>query len=309
MRSKPVITFALFAYNQERYIEEAIHGAFSQTYSPLEIVLSDDCSPDETFEVMKQMASSYKGPHKIILNRNERNLGLVGHVSKLFNDMSNGEIIVMAAGDDISYPNRVEKIEGIFRNERIMSVSSDFQYIDEKSNLINGKVRNEEGEYNLEKYLKNNFFPILGCTRAYRKKINTFFEPLLAIPNVEDATLTFRGLLLGSLYHETETLVKYRKGIDSLSKDIDISILNNVVKQRRADAIWAKSKKIIDDDTFQKLSKLFQLANKKNEKRKTLEENNSLIFFLKEIYFKKEFVKKDKIMFLKKLIKKKISNG
>lgn len=48
---QPLVTFALFAYNQEQYIREAVEGAFSQTYKPLEIILSDDCSRDRTFEI------------------------------------------------------------------------------------------------------------------------------------------------------------------------------------------------------------------------------------------------------------------
>jgi len=40
---RPLLTFALFGYNQEQYIREAVEGAFAQTYSPLEIILSDDC--------------------------------------------------------------------------------------------------------------------------------------------------------------------------------------------------------------------------------------------------------------------------
>jgi len=51
--TKPLITFALFAYNQERFIREAVQGAFSQTYSPLEIIMSDDCSKDRTFDIEK----------------------------------------------------------------------------------------------------------------------------------------------------------------------------------------------------------------------------------------------------------------
>ena len=43
---RPLVTFALFAYNQEKYIREAVEGAFAQTYAPLEIILSDDCSTD-----------------------------------------------------------------------------------------------------------------------------------------------------------------------------------------------------------------------------------------------------------------------
>lgn len=45
----PLVTFALLAYSQEKYIREAVEGAFAQTYEPLEIILSDDCSSDRTY--------------------------------------------------------------------------------------------------------------------------------------------------------------------------------------------------------------------------------------------------------------------
>ena len=47
---KPLVTFALFAYNQERFITEAVEAAFAQTYQPLEIIISDDGSSDKTYD-------------------------------------------------------------------------------------------------------------------------------------------------------------------------------------------------------------------------------------------------------------------
>ena len=60
--SNPLISFVLLAYKQEKYIREAVEGAFAQTYSPLEIILSDDASPDGTFEIIQEMAAAYQGP-------------------------------------------------------------------------------------------------------------------------------------------------------------------------------------------------------------------------------------------------------
>ena len=59
IQDRPLVTFALFAYNQEKYIREAVEGAFSQTYEPLEIILSDDCSSGGTFEIMQEIAAEY----------------------------------------------------------------------------------------------------------------------------------------------------------------------------------------------------------------------------------------------------------
>ena len=54
---RPLVTFALFAYNQEEFIREAVEGAFAQTYEPLEIILSDDCSSDRTYEIIQEDGS------------------------------------------------------------------------------------------------------------------------------------------------------------------------------------------------------------------------------------------------------------
>ncbi len=76
---KPLVTFTLFAYNHEKYIrEKAVEGALAQTYTPLEIILSDDCSTDRTFEIIQEIAKSYTGKHQLVINRNKKNLGLAG---------------------------------------------------------------------------------------------------------------------------------------------------------------------------------------------------------------------------------------
>lgn len=102
----PLVSFCLVAYKEEKYIRDAIKGAFSQDYPNLEIILSDDGSPDRTYEIMQEMASEYKGPHKIILNQNKPNLESRDHYCKVLYELSKGEFVVLADGDDISLPQR-----------------------------------------------------------------------------------------------------------------------------------------------------------------------------------------------------------
>lgn len=102
---KPLVTFALFAYNQEKYIREVVEAALSQNYDRLEIVLSDDCSSDKTFEIKQTLVADYQGAHAVTLRRNNRNLGLAEHVNQMLAQAS-GKIVLLAAGDDISVPER-----------------------------------------------------------------------------------------------------------------------------------------------------------------------------------------------------------
>ena len=123
MTSRPLVTFALVAYNQERYIREAVEGALAQTYEPLEVILSDDCSTDRTFALMEQLAQDYVGPHRIVLNRNATNLGLCGHVNRVFS-LATADVVVLAAGDDVSLPNRVSDTADILtQHAEVSSVS------------------------------------------------------------------------------------------------------------------------------------------------------------------------------------------
>ncbi|MEO8808402.1 MAG: glycosyltransferase, partial [Burkholderiaceae bacterium] len=77
----PLASLLLIAYQQEKTVAQAVAGALSQTYTPLEIILSDDASNDGTFAAMQAAVAGYTGPHHILLNRNPRNLGIGAHLS------------------------------------------------------------------------------------------------------------------------------------------------------------------------------------------------------------------------------------
>lgn len=94
----PRFSFLLISYNQENYIEEALQSAFDQDYPNLEIVVCDDCSQDRTFELASRMVEAYRGPHRVILHRNERNLGIGANFQQAY-ELSTGDWLFMAAGD------------------------------------------------------------------------------------------------------------------------------------------------------------------------------------------------------------------
>ena len=102
---KPLVTISMITYNQERYVRDAVRGALAQTYEPLEIVISDDCSTDGTWNIIVDEVESYRksgGIHKnIVLNRNEKNLGIIRHCQAQQSRI-HGELRVGNAGDDIS---------------------------------------------------------------------------------------------------------------------------------------------------------------------------------------------------------------
>lgn len=223
LAEKPLVSFVLFAYNQSSFIREAIEGAFSQTYSNLEIILSDDCSTDDTFQIMQAVASEYSGPHRLILNRNVDNTGIGGHINKCM-ELSSGELIIIAAGDDVSLPERTEKTVEHWQNKdrQYMSIYTDAYVIDESGHVI--EEREKRFPSDPVRMLLNSG-RVLGCSHAWDRQLFTKFGPLMDNLTYEDRALPFRALLLGEVLKINEPLVKYRlcdshwrKG-DSLSRE------------------------------------------------------------------------------------------
>jgi glycosyltransferase involved in cell wall biosynthesis len=215
VQENPLVTFAVIAYNQEDYIREAVEGAFRQTYRPLEIILSDDCSKDSTFEIMKEMVASYRGPHRVFLHRNVANAGLNQHLN-LVMERSQGLFFVVAAGDDVSYPSRAEVLARTWLdNPGCFYVYSDFDEL--RGNTIS---RNPPGCrqhcLKVDEMIEKAILGIPGCSAAWARDVWSRFGPLPDEFVPEDVVLPFRAALLGEIRHVDQSLLLYRKHAASL---------------------------------------------------------------------------------------------
>ena len=71
LKNNPLVSVIIPCYNAEKYIEQAVHSIMNQTYKNLEIIVTDDCSIDRSFEILKKLE---KEDSRIKLYRNETNL-------------------------------------------------------------------------------------------------------------------------------------------------------------------------------------------------------------------------------------------
>lgn len=93
----PKISVRIITYKQEGLIKRAINSLLAQKDYIYEICVSDDCSPDGTWDVLQQYNKDYPGLFK--LNRNEHNVGIFENVEKTWS-MVSGDITYFLAGDD-----------------------------------------------------------------------------------------------------------------------------------------------------------------------------------------------------------------
>ncbi len=97
-------------YGVEKYIAECARSLFCQTWQNIEYVFVDDCSPDRSIEVLRQVIAEY--PHReqqVRIVRQDRNRGL-GAARKRAVEESCGEYLMHVDSDDRITPNAVEKL-------------------------------------------------------------------------------------------------------------------------------------------------------------------------------------------------------
>jgi len=276
--TRPLLTLMVCAYRQEQFIREAVEGAFAQTYSPLEIILSDDCSPDRTFEIMREMAEAYRGPHRLILNRNPANLGLAGHSNRL-SELAHGELWVGAAGDDVCFPNRVELVYQAWEHSgrRAMGIQGEYVDMDEKGNFIGDPASRPPSEAvifreekpTLESYVRTLQPGIVGGAFAGNILTYSTFGPLPNNLIHEDSVAALRAICLGSLVFINAPLIKRRIHANNLfSRRHELATSWTAVKQQEermirdarsravlydvflADLQVARQKKLISDEQW-----------------------------------------------------------
>jgi len=205
-------------------VAEAVAGALAQDYSPLEIILSDDCSSDETFGIMQHAARNYRGPHEIVLNRNSINLNIGSHVNKV-GGLTRGDFIVLAAGDDVSLPDRVTVLVNAWQSAGAgpALLYSDMSAIDENSAPFDlGNETVDPGPHSIEAMARG--AGVLGATTAMTRDIFDRFPPLSPLVIHEDRVLPFRAFLLGgTVIYVDEELVKYR-AVGGMSRQIPTTL-------------------------------------------------------------------------------------
>jgi glycosyltransferase involved in cell wall biosynthesis len=305
---RQLVTFFLISYNQERFICEALEGAFAQTYQPLEIVLSDDCSTDRTFEIMRQMVKEYKGPHKLVLNQNEHNLGLCGNVNRIL-DLVSGEIVVIAGGDDISLPDRVEKSWQIFReNPDANCVSFNHRIIDSDGMAITMPVTlpGYIEKYSLYDFIAQNGSHFHGASRGFRKSVFEYFGPLSNKAASEDSTIFLRCLLLGTAYYSNDVGIYYRVHGDNYysSEKKHLIKYKRIYWQHTKDISLVVRRGVIPPDVEQSLKTILRQRLKQNLLRSGYYLSASKIqYFFSKLLFSDVYGPKEKALFFQNLLK------
>lgn len=212
--SGPLVTYRVQCYRHEAFVAEAVNSVLAQTYSPLEILITDDASTDRTFEVIRNTVQAYRGPHRVLLYRSDRNRDIVGH----FNDalhLVRGEFFVLLSGDDAAEPRQVERLVAAWQEHGASGVWSNSQVIDGDSRILT-LLHGGDHTYTLDlcDYADGRFldFPYSGAC-GYPRAVLDRFGPVpdsLGSRGIEHH-FGFRAALLGRKHYLPEPLMRRRQ--------------------------------------------------------------------------------------------------
>ena len=225
--TRPLVSILLIAYNQAPVIAEAVRAALAQTYQPLEILISDDASKDGTFAAIEATVANYSGPHQVTVRRNTSNEGITAHLSRLAG-MARGELLFVTAGDDMSMPNRCERVVEFWLDHQRKPdlIATDLVDMDETGHVHERVSPADLGTYrSFEDWLVQRPW-LIGAAHTWSRRLFDRFGPMLPGAAAEDQIMTLRAILSGGALSLHEPLVRYRRGGISRKK-----VFNSVGEQ------------------------------------------------------------------------------
>jgi glycosyltransferase involved in cell wall biosynthesis len=207
------ISVLLLAYQQAGTAAEAARSVLEQAGEPVEVILSDDASSDGTGAALEAVATSYHGPHRVVVRRNPHNLGIGGHYNALVAE-ARGELLVTAAGDDRSLPGRIARIAAAWdaSGQQLDLIASPLVAMSAAGELRDRiKVDRLQDWQGLNDWARRR--PrVVGAAHAFTRRLFDRFGPFGPGIAYEDQILTFRALAAGGALTLDEPLVAYRQG-------------------------------------------------------------------------------------------------
>lgn len=169
-RYNSLISIVIPVFNREKYIVESIYSALSQSYANVEVVVVDNCSTDNTWEVINEIAAK---DNRVKVFRNQSNLGPVLNWEQCLLN-AKGEFLKILWSDDLLDKNYLEKAISIFYKD-VAFVISGYDIFDDSTKRILYRSTFNSKNYDVDFYIKQNIlynaidFPVSPGSSIFRK--------------------------------------------------------------------------------------------------------------------------------------------
>ncbi len=211
-----LVSVVLCTYDGAAYVGQMIESLRAQTHPPEEIIVCDDGSNDETFEIVRTGLSAYPG--RITAQRNPANLGVRQNFEQAMR-LARGEFVFLCDQDDIWHAHKVERmLAEAARNPDALLLHSDARIVDDSDAFVGHTLLGDlrlsfserahlDREDLLSVLLRRNI--VTGAATAVRREL---LEYALPIPEGfwHDEWLALIASAIGRVVCINDTLMDYR---------------------------------------------------------------------------------------------------
>ncbi len=209
------VTVLVSTYNHAAYIEAALESVLSQACAPMEVLVSDDCSADDTWDKVSRIAEAYSGPHRLRIHRQPENVGGISN-NRWLRQNASSDWLITNDGDDISLPGRLARIREVIGSRGVRFVASNAILFDGDGQRQGQYLPDvNDRTFTLGDLCSHGYTQhLLGATTAFHRSVLTtfgFFEPSRIAGGGGDHIIPFRAAFLGEVYYIGQPLHGYRQ--------------------------------------------------------------------------------------------------
>ena len=202
-----LVSIIMPSYNTAKYIEESIQSVLNQTYKNWELIIVDDCSTDNTDEIVSQFNDK-----RIIYLKNEQNSGAAISRNRALRE-AKGKWIAFLDSDDLWLPEKLERqIQFMIDNDCYFSYTR-YTEIDEKSKE-NGKVITGPRKITKRKMYR---YCWQGCLTVMYDAEKIGLIQIADLKKNNDYAMWLKAVQSSDCLLLDEVLAKYRKRAGSIS--------------------------------------------------------------------------------------------
>lgn len=206
-----MVSVEMITYKHGAYIAQAIEGVLMQeTTFNYELIVSDDCSPDNTEIIVNSLISSHSKGHLIKYFRHKKNIGMNANADFAIKQCT-GKYIALCEGDDYwTDPLKLQKqVDFLESNPSyVMACHSINELKNDVLHKADWRCNKNRAKYKLEDYLYELFFHTSSV--VYRNVTLPSYLNSTKILNGDYAVFSFI-LTKGKLYYFNEIMSVYRK--------------------------------------------------------------------------------------------------
>ena len=302
MNDKKLVSIALCTFNGDAFLKEQLDSIVNQSYPEIELIVVDDCSSDDTLNILKEYSAKYSF---IKLFINPQNLGYIRNFEKAMS-LCNGDFIALSDQDDIWDLNKIEKqVKAIGNN---LLIYHDSEFVDQNGESLSLYMSDIMNLYRGDQPEVFLFFNCISGHSVLMKK--ELRDELLPFPEAyfHDWWMGYVATNLGSIDFIEESLVKYRQhqktDTNILKRKRDKTLKNPISASIKFEQklLWIKSCVNYPKNKNPEFIKKLYAEFKKNKEEyvsfgllKLIYRNRDLLFIInkKNVFSKINFVLKE----------------